>query len=78
MALQRSGLYVALVNRSTSRIVFSACTSDLSEAEFSELWNTVGRLIYRGLVGPQQPGFPSSTAAGTYELRVEQLQGDPS
>lgn len=74
MAVHRSGLYVSLVNRYTSRIVFSACTADLSESEFSELWNTVGRLIYRGVADIRSP----AGSAGNYELRVERLQGEDS
>lgn len=41
------GYYIELLNRSTSRVVFSAATSDLSEQEFTRLWTTVGNNIYR-------------------------------
>lgn len=47
--MDTKGLYIQLVNRSTSRIIFSACTDEVSQEAFKVLWNSVGSTIYKGL-----------------------------
>lgn len=63
------GLYLQLVNRSTSRIIFSAATDELSGEAFARLWQTVGQSIYNGLKN-------NTGQSNYYELRVDPIIGE--
>jgi hypothetical protein len=61
------GLYIQLVNRSTSRIVFSACTDEVSEEAFRVLWNSVGKTVYKGI------GSNADATRNYYEIQISPL-----
>jgi hypothetical protein len=65
------GLFLQLVNRSNSRIIFSAATDELTPEAFQRLWNCVGESIFKGLKRDVE-------ASNYYELRVDPIFGDPS
>lgn len=64
------GLYIQLVNRSNSRIVFSAATDQLTEDAFTKLWTAVGQSIYTGMKATDL------ASANYYELRIDPIVGD--
>jgi hypothetical protein len=65
----KNGLYIQLVNRSTSRIIFSAATDELSPEAFQRLRKVVGDGIYKGLKA-------EVGQCNYYELRVEPIIGE--
>lgn len=64
----REGFYIQLVNRATSRVLFSAATDELTQEAFMRLWSAVGESIHKGLV-------KDSGQANYYELRAEPITG---
>ncbi len=62
------GLYIQLANRSTSKIVFSACTDEMSREAFQTLWKTVGETIYSGLSATNVDAFKNY-----YELQISPI-----
>jgi hypothetical protein len=65
---KNSGLYIQLVNRNNSRIIFSACTGDMSREAFDVLWAAVGSAIYDGVK-------PDPARQNYYELRIDPILG---
>lgn len=63
------GLFIQLVNRSTSKIIFSAATDELTPEAFWELWKAVGNTIYKGSLAKDLH------SSNYYELRVDPILG---
>lgn len=45
----RSGFSITIMNRANGRIVFSACTGEITSEAFYEMWHAVGGNIWQSL-----------------------------
>jgi len=62
------GYYMELIDRSTSRILFSAATDEITEAAFKALWVEVGNTVRNGMNrGADRQAY--------FELRVTPIIG---
>ena len=71
MTGKTQAIFVQLVNRNTSRILFSAATDELSKEAFKTIWNAVGETVYKGVE-------KASQQANYYELRIDPILGGES
>lgn len=69
MSVITEGFHIQLVNRMTSRIIFSAATDELTQDAFDQLWKSVGGLVFKGLINTQK----DQRGIGEYELRITPL-----
>lgn len=62
------GYYMELIDRSTSRILFSAATDEVTPEAFKRLWETVGETVRSGMTrGADRQAY--------FELRVTPISG---
>lgn len=49
MTIYRKGLFIQLINRHTSSVIFSAMTDELSQEAFDVLGSAIGKSLFKGL-----------------------------